>query len=636
MNLHFGPDEGLATILDRYEYREGQEVMAEAVLQTLGNGEILLVEAGTGTGKTLAYLIPAVESGLKVVVSTGTLNLQEQIIKKDIPILQKLLGDGFKTACMKGRGNYLCKRRFKNFSQQPLFKDSGEGRFFTAIQKWADSTKSGDRADMENMPDDYIAWSEINSKSELCLGQACPTFDSCFITKMREDAAVADIVVVNHHLFFADLNIRDSVYGEVIPRYDAVIFDEAHNVEETATNYFGHNVSNYRIDEAVRDTTRELASAKTADKDVTVTLSNLSRRSHAFFDSIRGGQEGKRRLRKHDVERTKEQAEELLNTIRLVGDFISSMKKAPDNIKALSGRFMDIADMMEGILSLDDDSYVYCVETRGRGVFLQSFPIDVSGHLQEKLYPIAHACVFTSATLSTDNNFKFIKSRLGLTEVEEHIIESPFDYKRQTVFYIAADLPEPNSDKFAPKAAERIKALLKETKGRAFVLFTSYRNLEMVWDLIDGKTPFTMLKQGDSPRSVILEKFRKDTHSVLFATTSFWQGVDVPGETLSAVIIDKLPFATPSDPQVAARIEAIEKRGSSAFREYQLPSAALMLKQGLGRLIRSKEDKGLLAVLDKRMATKSYGKTFLRSLPEFNVHRELDDLVKSLHEMWDK
>lgn len=624
----FGLGGELSKTLEKFEDREGQETMADAVARTLENGGLLLVEAGTGTGKTIAYLVPAVMSGLKVVVSTGTLNLQEQVIKKDIPIVEKIVSQKFKTACMKGRGNYLCQRRFKGFTQQPLFKDSREGKFFSTLTEWAGETKTGDRAEIENLPDDYSAWSEINSKSELCLGQACDTFDTCFITKMRQDAMAADIVVVNHHLFFADLNVKDSAFGEVIPRYDAVIFDEAHTVEETATNYFGQRISNYQIEEAARDTERELRSAKLKNSDATVMLENLIRRSKLFFNEFKAGYaDGKRRLTAKEVERAGDLAIELANTLKLAGTTISAMKKSTDSVGAMALRFLDMANVMEEILAMDNSDHVYCVETRGRGVFLQSFPIDVSPVLKEKLYPVSQATIFTSATLSAGGDFAFIKSRLGLEDPEEHIIESPFDYKKQAVFYIASDMPDPASRDFIDQAAERMKSLLMATKGRAFLLFTSYRNMDKVWNILSADTeiPYTILKQGDSPRSVIIEKFRKDTHSILLATSSFWQGVDVPGETLSAVIIDKLPFAMPDDPQIAARIESIEKRGGKPFMEYQLPSAAIALKQGLGRLIRSKEDKGLLAVLDRRLATKSYGRVFLKSLPKFNVIRKLEE-----------
>lgn len=634
MERFLGPGGELSKIIKNFEHRPGQVTMANRVRQALNDGGALLVEAGTGIGKTLAYLIPAILSNRKVVISTGTKNLQEQIIGKDIPLAQKLFPGRFKAALMKGRGNYLCKRRFKNFAQQPLFVSGQEGKMFSVIQEWAQKTATGDRAELSGLPDNYSAWSDINSKSDLCLGSACPTYESCFIMKMRSDAAVADIVVVNHHLFFADLNLRENSFGEVIPRYDAAIFDEAHTVEETATAYFGISMSSHRVAEAVRDAQRELRVARLEDKDAATLLSNLLKRSEKYFDALKRLGAWRKRLKSEDSEAFKEEAEALINSTSLIADHLASIKSGGDAIKALSMRFADIGELITTMSAIDNDENVYWVETRGRGVFFHSSPIDISGHLREKLYPRSETVIFTSATLSTDGAFTFISSRLGVEGAGELVVDSPFDYKKQAIFYLPDDLPFPSDNMFLEKAARRIEELLKISRGRAFVLFTSHRNLEKCWELIAPNLEYTALKQGDSPRSVILDQFREDTHSVLFATASFWQGVDVRGESLSAVIIDKLPFATPDDPLVAARIEFIEKRGGLAFNEYQLPSAALMLKQGLGRLIRSRSDKGLLAVLDKRMKTKSYGKTFFKTLPELTTVRKIEDVRLLLENLW--
>lgn len=634
MEQYFRPGGALSGVLPDFEPRPGQMEMARAVEGVFTDGGALLAEAGTGIGKTLAYLVPAAASGRKIMVSTGTRNLQEQIAGKDIPVVEKLFPGRFEVAVMKGRGNYLCKRRFKSFSQRPLFADSQEGRLFAAIDEWAARTATGDRAELAELPDDYSAWSDINSKSELCLGSACPHHSSCFITKMRADAAHADIVIVNHHLFFADLNVRNNAFGEVIPAYDAVVFDEAHMVEEVATAYFGITVSNYRVAEAVRDAERELKAAKLSDVDTARVLRNLEERSARFFAAVRGDGEGARRLRKIDRERWAGQAQNLLDAINVTADHMASLKKANDAVKALSIRFADIAEQLSEVAAMGKDDCVYWVEARGRGVFLRESPIDVSGLLRENLYPRSGSIVFTSATMAAGGDFSFIRQRLGIDEADEMAIESPFDYENNAVFYLPQDMPEPQSDRFADTAAGRIEKLLEMSRGRAFVLFTSKRNMEKCWELLKDRLPYTVLKQGEGPRTAILDRFREDTHSTLFATFSFWQGVDVKGESLSAVIIDKLPFATPDDPLVSARIELINRRGGSAFLEYQVPSAALLLKQGLGRLIRSNSDSGLLAVLDRRMKTKSYGAKFMKSLPRFPVTGDLEEVGARLEKMW--
>ncbi|MDH4184825.1 MAG: ATP-dependent DNA helicase, partial [Nitrospinota bacterium] len=539
-----------------YESRPGQISMAQAVRDILRQGGALLVEAGTGTGKTIAYLLPAIISGKKVVISTGTKNLQEQIMGKDIPLATTLFSQPFKAAMMKGRGNYICKRRLQNFSQRPLFTHMDEATLFQTLLDWADQTSTGDRAELSMLPDNYSAWGEVCSKPELCMGAACKYREDCFVNRMRALAAEADVVVVNHHLFFADLALREDSFGEVIPRYDAVIFDEAHLVEDIATSYFGVTLSSHRITEAARDAERELRSAGLFDKDAVRILSAIGARAERFFNAIRGGRDEKRRVTRQEAARWADGAEQLSGSLNMVADFLASLKKAPDTVQTLSIRFTEIAQGLLAYVAMDNAENVYWMEPRGRGLFLHSTPIDVSAHLKEKMYPRTHGVVFTSATLAAGEDFSFIQRRLGLApETEALSIPSPFDYESQAALYIPEDLPAPSDKAFIPRAAERIKKLLELSRGRAFLLFTSHGALEKCWDLIHNDLPYTTLKQGAAPRDALLKNFREDTHSVLFGAASFWQGVDVKGEALFAVIIDKLPFATPDDPVVAARIE---------------------------------------------------------------------------------
>ena len=624
----FGPDGRLARALPGYEERPSQARLSEAVDGTLRRGGLLLAEAGTGTGKTLAYLLPAVELGRRVVVSTGTKNLQEQLLAKDIPLLARALGRDLAVAVMKGRGNYLCLLRFRSYQHSGTLRRLDEVPHFRAVEEWAPRTESGDRSEVEDLPDNVEFWREISASGENCIGQACGDWDACWVTRMRQRALEADVVVVNHHLLCADLSVRDrSDYGQVIPDYDTVILDEAHLLEDVATNYFGVQVSGLRVEDLCRDVERELKAAKRDARELRMEVESLRHRADALFKLLQR-EAGRRLTRGGGGPVLGEQAAATMARLEGVRTAILALPERPEMLNALAGRAQLLQDDLAFVLRADDDGHVFFVEARGRFVQARATPIDVSSRLREMLFDKARAAVLTSATLAVDGGFTYLKARLGLAdrETEDLLLPSPFEYASQAVFYVPRRMPEPQSPAFVARAAEEVERLLLRSRGRAFVLFTSYANMHAVAERLAGRVPYPLLVQGEAPKAALLEQFKATPGAVLLATSSFWQGVDVVGEQLSCVIIDKLPFASPADPVVSARIDRLRREGGNAFGDYQVPVAVLTLKQGLGRLIRAKSDRGILAVLDSRLVEKSYGRRFLDSLPPARLVHDLGEV----------
>ncbi|MDM7923720.1 MAG: ATP-dependent DNA helicase [Pyrinomonadaceae bacterium] len=646
----FGHDGLIARFHDAYEYRTGQIEMAERVAEAFANRRHLIVEAGTGTGKTLAYLVPAIAAAIaqkkRIIISTGTKNLQEQLMEKDLPFLKKILPTKFKAEYMKGRGNYACLYRVHKAEDQPVLDGLDQLDHFRKISRWVTETRTGDRAELVDLPEDLSFWNRINARGDICIGQKCPEFEPCFITQMRARADSADIIVVNHHLFFADLNVRGNQYGRVLPDYGAVIFDEAHLIEDIASDYFGFQVSSYQIDELARDVDNLPIFDAAATRDLTkIAAKILGLAEHFWVRFTQAKFEGRYPLLP-DAFRFRTSSGE--NRPTPLGEAHAALEIALETLEEMLDGFaeeMPEADSLlrrtrqarfdlEFIVSQTEKNYVYWIERRGKGLFLRASPVDVSELLRDKLFEKVETCILTSATLSSSGSFNFVRERLGLDTNKTSGFTAPtsFDFERQALLYLPKAMPDPRANEFTQVAAGEIVKILQATEGHAFVLCTSNYSMNALYELVSSRIGYPCLVQGSMSKAGLIERFRSTPNAVLFATASFWQGVDVQGDQLSCVIIDKLPFAVPTDPIVAARSRFIEDNGGRAFSDYSIPQAIITLKQGIGRLIRSKTDRGVIAILDPRLRTKPYGRNFLQSLPRMRITSELSDISRVIKE----
>ena len=616
-----------------YEYRAGQMEMAELVDDAFETHHHAIVEAGTGTGKTLAYLIPAICSGRRVVVSTATKSLQEQLFQKDIPFLQKHFAPNLKVAVMKGRSNFLCLTKLNQLQDQGLLKGIEELDAFRQIKDWAKLTETGDRAELRFLPDNSELWGRLDARRDTCTGQKCPSFNPCFVTGMHQRAKEADLIIVNHHLFFADLALKQDDFGSILPEYSAVVFDEAHEMEDVASEYFGRQISNFRFEELARDTDQTLRLLRLGTPSLLRKTQRIRERNRSFFELF-PPREGRfsfsRNERAAFLEQNRETYDALVSSLKRLETELAAQTTKPEELTRIARRSFELRQELTFLFESNEKNFVYWYERRNKGVFLTATPIDVSQILRQRLFEQFDTVILTSATLTVGGRFDYIRQRLGIDHAKERALPPEFDYPQQALLYLPRKMPDVRDAGFSSKAADEIVQLLEHSQGRAFCLFTSYSQMNELFERVRSRVSFPLLLQGTAPRSALLERFKNTEAAVLFATASFWQGVDVPGEQLSCVIVDRLPFAVPSDPIVAARVHALQEDGHNAFAEFQVPQAVLSLKQGFGRLIRTKTDRGVLALLDTRIQRMPYGKIFLESLPRYRVTQELTDVARFL------
>jgi ATP-dependent DNA helicase DinG len=670
----FHPGGILAKSSLAFEHRPGQYAMAKAVEESFADRRHLIVEAGTGTGKTLAYLLPALrrarEQKQRIIISTGTKNLQEQLYFKDIPFLETLLGP-LRVCYMKGRANYACKQKLYALRDNPLLNGLEEISQFNAILQWEKTTETGDRSEIDALPENSALWHKLDARSEVCLGQTCPNWEPCYITSMRRKALESDIVIVNHHLFFADLAIKQQAAGApdagILPEAAAVIFDEAHELEDVASQYFGIALSNARFDELARDTDAMLRAKGVSTSAIESATQTIRERARLFFGSLPSGPSELGRLEFVDradfLEARGDAYIGASNALQRLEAELERLREV-EEAAGLRKRAADIRNHLKFLLESTDPNTVFWIERRATSgvrnaarisrpttdpgapsipmasssgwvgsafsTHLQATPIDVSTLLAETLFAHYPSVILTSATLAVASadakpSFDHLKKRLGIPFPKELVVTSHFDYAKQALLYLPPYMPPPRDPQFIAQATEKIRRVLEITRGRAFCLFTSHAQMRELHDRLLMELPFPLLMQGSAPRHILLQQFRETPNAVLFGTSSFWQGIDVQGEQLSCVIIDKLPFAVPSDPIMKARTDAITAAGGNAFNDLQVPQAVIALKQGFGRLIRSLTDRGVLMLLDPRIKTTRYGATFIDSLPPY---RRTDDIAE--------
>jgi ATP-dependent DNA helicase DinG len=596
--------------------------MAEAVHQCLQHGNALIVEAGTGVGKTFAYLVPALLSGLRVIISTGTRHLQDQLFHRDLPKVQKALGVGLKTALLKGRANYLCLHRLQQ-NRQGAFDTELQAKL-QAISAWSRLTKSGDIAEMAEIAEDDPVWMQATSTVDNCLGADCPEFKQCHLIKARRQAQEADLVVVNHHLFFADMALKDEGFGEVLPSADAFILDEAHQLPETASRFFGRSLSGRQIENLMQDCVAAQLSEAPDEPALRKHTEDLGRALQEFRLAL--GSNGQRNHWQVVAGQSTAALADLQNALRVLHEELGRLADRGPDLVNCSQRAAVIAAGLE-LFNAPEPERILWFETTRRGFALHATPAEIAGLFAQAMQSHQAAWVFTSATLSVAGSFDHFQTRMGIEDAVTALFDSPFNFNKQALLFLPPNMPDPADDRFISRLLEEAIPVLKASEGRAFILFTSHRALQLAAEALQDQIDFPLFIQGDSPRSQLLDEFRSSGNGVLLGTSSFWEGVDIRGEALSVVIIDKLPFAAPNDPVLQARLELIRRQGGNPFADYQLPQAVITLKQGIGRLVRDVHDRGVLMIADPRLRTRGYGKVFINSLPEMPVTENIEDVV---------
>ncbi len=613
----------IAKALPHFSPRDSQQQMANAVQQAIRHAQVLLVEAGTGTGKTFAYLVPALLSGQRVVISTGTKTLQDQLFKRDLPLVRDALATPVKMALLKGRANYLCLHRLEQVQGAGFLHSKQAVSDLQTVREWAATTQEGDIAELGAVAESADVWPQVTSTKDNCLGQECAYFKDCHVMKARRRAQESDIVVVNHHLFFADIALRDEGVAELLPEADAVIFDEAHQLSDVAMNFFGDSISSRQLFELAQDV--NIAHFKEA-KDMSKLLQQTDAVQLALKNMRLAFGKMMRREAWHTVGNSLElQAaiSDLKKTLSLLQGTLEVVAERGKTLEQCYRRCVELSATFNALTGSSPADQIHWFETFQRAFVIRHTPMDVSEQFQAMMQAKQAAWVLTSATLAVGQQFTHFAAPLGLNHAKELLLDSPFDFEKQALLYVPRALPDPSASDYTEALIHAALPVLEASKGRAFLLFTSHRALKLAAELLEGKTEYPLLVQGTQPRATLLTAFRAHGNAILLGTSSFWEGVDVRGEALSCVIIDKLPFASPGDPLIEARIASMKKQGKNAFMEYQLPSAVITLKQGVGRLIRDIDDRGVLMLCDPRLIARPYGKLFLNSLPSMPRTREL-------------